>query len=139
MSQQTAAGWSSQRKKITLGGILGAAASLATIATFLTAHTHSPPNPTPPAVSPFPTQSAAGSATPAPTTPATPATTAGSAGSAYPASAQAQIVSECEASQGAPASYCQCNVTWLQANVPYSMFRQAPATFEQEADGSASC
>jgi hypothetical protein len=135
MSQQTSAGWSSQRKKITLGGILGAAASLATIATFLTAHTHSPPNPTPPAVSPFPTQPA-GSATPAPATPATTATTAGSA---YPASAQAQIVSECEASQGAPASYCQCNVTWLQANVPYSMFRQTPATFEQEADGSASC
>jgi hypothetical protein len=130
MSQQTAAGWSSQRKKITLGGILGAAASLATIATFLTTHTPSPPNPTPPAVSPFPTHPAADSATPAPAT---------TAGSAYPASAQSQIVSECEASQGAPASYCQCNVTWLQANVPYSMFRQAPATFEQEADGSASC
>ena len=138
MSQQTAAGWSSQRKKFTLGGILGAAASLATIATFLTTHTPSPPNPTPPAVSPFPTQSAGDSATPAPASsaPPSPATTAGPA---YPASAQAQIVSECAASQGAPASYCQCNVTWLQANVPYSMFRQAPATFEQEADGSASC
>lgn len=138
MSQQTGAGWSSQRKKFTLGGILGAAASLVTIATFLTAHTHSPPNPTPPAVSPFLTHSAAGQATPASTTPAPPSPAA-TAGSVYPASAQAQIVSECEASQGAPASYCQCNVTWLQANVPYSTFQQAPATFEQEADGDASC
>ena len=59
--------------------------------------------------------------------------------SGYPASAQNAIVSDCEQSYGAPASYCQCNLSWLEANVPYSLFAQTPATFEQQADAYASC
>ena len=62
---------------------------------------------------------------------------AGSSG--YPASAQNTIVSDCQQSYGAPASYCQCNLSWLEANVPYSTFAQDPATFEQQADAYASC
>jgi hypothetical protein len=59
--------------------------------------------------------------------------------SVYPASAQNSIVSDCEQNNGEPASYCQCNLSWLEANIPYSMFAQAPATFEQQADAYASC
>jgi hypothetical protein len=59
--------------------------------------------------------------------------------SGYPASAQTTVVSDCEQSYGAPASYCQCNLNWLQANIPYSMFVQDPATYEQQADSDASC
>ena len=59
--------------------------------------------------------------------------------SGYPASAQNTVVSDCEQSYGAPASYCQCNLSWLEANIPYSMFVQDPATFEQQADSNASC
>jgi hypothetical protein len=57
----------------------------------------------------------------------------------YPADAQNSIVSDCEQNNGEPASYCQCNLSWLEANIPYSMFAQAPATFEQQADAYASC
>ena len=59
--------------------------------------------------------------------------------SGYPASAQNTIVSDCQQSYGTPASYCQCNLNWLQANIPYSTFAQDPATFEQQADSYASC
>jgi hypothetical protein len=59
--------------------------------------------------------------------------------SGYSASAQNTIVSDCEQSYGAPASYCECNLSWLEANIPYSMFVQDPATFEQQADSDASC
>jgi hypothetical protein len=59
--------------------------------------------------------------------------------SGYPTSTQTSIVSDCEQTYGAPASYCQCNLNWLEANIPYSMFTQDPATFEQQADGYASC
>jgi hypothetical protein len=61
------------------------------------------------------------------------------AGSGYPASAQNSILSNCQQSYGAPASYCQCNLSWLEANIPYPMFAQDPATFEQQADSYASC
>ena len=57
----------------------------------------------------------------------------------YRASAQSNIVSDCEQNNGEPASYCQCNQNWLEANIPYSMFTQAPAAFEQQADAYASC
>jgi hypothetical protein len=59
--------------------------------------------------------------------------------SSYPASAQNTILSDCEQNYGAPTSYCQCNLSWLKANIPYSMFVQDPATFEQQADSYASC
>jgi hypothetical protein len=60
-------------------------------------------------------------------------------GSGYPGSAQSSILSNCEQSYGAPVSYCQCNLSWLEANVPYWLFVSNPATFEQQADGYASC
>jgi hypothetical protein len=34
-------------------------------------------------------------------------------------------VSDCEQNNGEPASYCQCNLSWLEANIPYSMFARA--------------
>ncbi len=52
---------------------------------------------------------------------------------------QNTIVSDCEQNNGEPASFCQCNLGWLEANIPYSMFAQDPATFEQQADSYASC
>ena len=61
------------------------------------------------------------------------------ASSVYPADAQNSIVSDCAQNNGESASYCQCNLNWLEANIPYSMFAQAPATFEQQADAYASC
>ncbi len=67
------------------------------------------------------------------------ASPASSGASGYPASAQNTILSNCEQSYGAPASYCQCNLSWLEASIPYSMFAQDPATFEQQADSYASC
>ena len=67
---------------------------------------------------------------PSPTSPAS---------SVYPADAQTSIINDCEQNNGEPASYCQCNLNWLEANIPYSMFAQTPATFEQQADAYASC
>jgi hypothetical protein len=40
-------------------------------------------------------------------------------------------MSNCERSYGMPASSCQCYLSWLEANIPYSMFVQDRATFEQ--------
>ena len=40
-------------------------------------------------------------------------------------------MSNCEQSCGAPPSSCQCYLSWLEANIPYSMFVQDRATFEQ--------
>jgi hypothetical protein len=68
-----------------------------------------------------------------PTGPASPV------GSAYPASAQNSVLSNCEQNYGEPPSYCQCDLSWLKANVSYSMFVQDPATFKQQADSYASC
>jgi hypothetical protein len=60
-------------------------------------------------------------------------------GSMYPASAENSILGDCEQNGGEPASFCQCNLGWLEANIPYSMFVQDPATFERQADAYASC
>jgi hypothetical protein len=125
MSDQMEGGWSNRKKTITVTGTLGAIASLVTIVSFLTGH--SSPTPVP---SPSPT-SAVSSVYPTDS----PTSTI----SVYPASAQNSILSNCEATSGAPASYCQCNVSWLEATIPYSTFVQAPDTYEQEADGYASC
>jgi len=115
-------GWSN-RKKASVGGTLGVLASIATILTFLSSN--SPSQPQASQNSPISSVSTTGPASPI--------------GPAYPPSAQNDIVSECEQSTGAPPSSCQCNVDWLEANVPYSTFVQSPATFEQQADGYASC
>jgi hypothetical protein len=122
MSNQMNGGWSN-RKKATVGGTLGGLASIATILTFL--NSSSSPQPQPLQNSPVSSVSTSGPASPI--------------GPAYPASVQNGILSDCEQSTGAPASSCQCNVDWLKANIPYSMFVQSPATFEQEAAGYASC
>jgi hypothetical protein len=78
---------------------------------------------------------ACGGSNPAPSPSPTPP-----GGSVYPASAQNTILNDCEQAYGQPpTSYCQCNLGWLETNIPYSMFEQDPATFEQQADGYASC
>ena len=79
-----------------------------------------------------------GSPTPPPS-PTSPASPTSPDASVYPASAQNSILINCGQNTGAPASYCQCNLSWLEANVPYSVFVQDPATFEQQADSYASC
>jgi hypothetical protein len=121
MSNQMNGGWSN-RRKASVGGALGVLASIATILTFLNSSSASQPQPQ---NSPISSVSTTGTASPI--------------GPAYPPSAQDDIVSECVQNTGAPASYCKCNVGWLEANIPYSMFVQDPATFEREADGYASC
>jgi hypothetical protein len=136
MGEQMSGGLSN-RQKVTLGGTLGVIASIATILSFLLALGNHPGHPHPgqtyPAVSSY-------SPSPPPSTvvPSTASSTPAVL-STYPASAQNSILSECEAANAAPASYCQCNVSWVEANVPYSMFVQDPAMWEQEADGYATC
>ena len=102
-------GWSNPKRTLTLGGTLGAIVSLVTIVSFLTGCQPSSPNP------------------------------ASTSNSGYPTSAQNSILADCEQTYGAPTSYCQCNLNWLEANIPYTMFTQDPATFEQQADSDASC
>ncbi len=124
-------GWSTRKKTFTMGGTLGAIASLVTIVSFLTGHSNLPPPPNPGQTSPASSVSSTGPALP--TGPASPT------GSAYPVSAQNSVLSNCEQNYGEPPSYCQCDLNWLEANYSYSTFVQDPATFEQQADSYASC
>lgn len=130
VSDQINGGWSNRKKTFTVGGALTAAASLVTIVSFLTGPAGPPPTPTPTSsptyqVTPIPTFSPTGSGSPA--------------GTAYPASAQNSIIGYCEQNLGEPLSYCQCDLSWLKANIPYSLFVTNPTTFVQEADAYASC
>lgn len=119
-------GWSNRKKTFTVGGTLGAIASLVTIVSFLTGHSGTP--------APGPTPSPAGYSV-SPTAPAPPTTTS----SEYPASAQSTILSDCQQNSGGSVSYCQCDLNWLELNIPYATFEAAPATFEAQADSYVSC
>jgi len=123
-------GWSNRKKTFTVGGTLGALASLVTIVSFVTAHNGTPA----PGPSLNPSQNPAGYST-APTAPAQVATTS----SQYPASAQSSIVSYCQQNYGGSVSYCQCDLNWLEANVPYNIFETDPTGWVGKADAYASC
>ena len=98
----------SNRKKFTVGGALGSAASVATILTFL--HPASPAVPAP---------------GPAVTTPPVPVTA-----SSIPASAASNYLSNCESDISGP-SFCECTLNWFNAHVPQSQFVQDTAALEQ--------
>jgi hypothetical protein len=123
-------GWSNRKKTFTVGGTLGALASLVTIVSFVTAHSGTPA----PGPSLNPSQNPAGYST-APTAPAQVATTSPQ----YPASAQSAIVSYCQQNYGGSVSYCQCDRNWLEANVPYNIFETDPTGWVGKADAYASC
>jgi hypothetical protein len=124
-------GWSNRKKTFTVGGTLGALASLVTIVSFFTAHNGTPaPGPTS-SPSPNPAGYSAGTTTPAPV-----ATTS----SQYPTSAQRAIVNDfLQGSPGLPVSIAQCELNWLEANVPYTTFEQDPVVYEGQADTGAPC
>lgn len=129
MSYQTNGG-SSRQRKYTVGGALAAAASIATILGFL----H------PGGSSPAPAPAPASSSQPAPAGSGAPVPSGSS--SAYPASAEASFMSTCEQSTGAPASHCACDLTWVEAYVPYWQYAQEPgaaSAWLQEAEGYANC
>lgn len=123
-------GWSNRKKTFTVGGTLGALASLVTIVSFVTAHSGTPT----PGPSLNPPQNPAGYST-APTAPAQVATTSAQ----YPASAQGAIVSYCQQNYGGSVSYCRCDLNWLEANVPYNIFETDPTGWAGKADAYASC
>lgn len=123
-------GWSNRKKTFTVGGTLGALASLVTIVSFVTAHSGTPA----PGPSLNPSQNPAGYST-APTAPTQVATTSPQ----YPASAQSAIVSYCQQNYGGSVSYCKCDLNWLEANVPYNIFQTDPTGWVGKADAYASC
>jgi hypothetical protein len=129
-------GWSSRKKTFTVGGTLGALASLVTIVSFVTAHGGTPAS----GPADNPSQNPAGYS-PAPTAPAQPATTSSDStvSSQYPASAQSAVVSYCQQNYGGSVPYCQCDLNWLEANVPYSMYETDPTGWAGKADAYASC
>src|ERR1700758_5096841 len=112
-------GWSDRKKTFTVGGTLGALASLVTIVSFVTAHSGTPA----PGSTFNPTQNPA-RYSPAPTTSAQLATT----------SAESAVVSYCQQNYGGSVSYCQCDLNWLEANVPYNMFETDPTGWVGKAD-----
>jgi hypothetical protein len=123
VSDPTNGGWSNRKKRFTVGGALAATASVITIISFLTGGNSQRPTPTP---------------TYTTIPPSNPTSSAYLAGTGYTASVQNSIISYCEQNFGEPLSYCQCDVSWLKANVAYSLFAADPPTFEQEADSYAS-
>ena len=129
-------GWSNRKETFTVGGTLGALASLVTIVSFVTAHNGTPaPGPT------FnPSQSSAGYS-PAPTTSIQLITTSSEStvSSQYSDSAQSAVLSYCQQNYGGSVSYCQCDLNWLEANVPYSLFETDPTGWVGKADAYASC
>ena len=131
-----AGGWSNRKKTFTVGGTLGALASLVTIVSFVTSHSGTPaPGPTW-----SPSQTPAGYSA-APTAPAQVATTSSepTASAQYPASAQGAVVSYCQQNYGGSVSYCQCDLNWLEVNVPYNIFETDPTGWAGKADAYASC
>ncbi len=129
-------GWSNRKKTFTVGGTLGGLASLVTIVSFVTAHGGTPA----PGPALDPSQNPAGYS-PVPIASAQLATTSSepTVSSQYPASAQSAVVSYCQQNYGGSASYCQCDLNWLEANVPYNMFETDPAGWAGKADAYASC
>ena len=129
-------GWSNRKKTFTVGGTLGGLASLVTIVSFVTAHGGTP------ASSPAfdPSQNPAGYS-PVPTASAQLATTSSEStvSSQYPASAQSAVVTYCQQNYGGSVSYCQCDLNWLEANVPYNMFETDATGWVGKADAYASC
>jgi hypothetical protein len=107
-----------------VGGTLGAIASLVTIVSFLTGHSNpSPPSPPTPIL----TSQAGSVSTPGSSSPAV---SASPTGLVYPASAQNSYLGNCEQAVSGP-SFCQCTLSWLEANVPYSQFTPDMAKLEQ--------
>ena len=45
-----------------------------------------------------------------------------SVSSAYPASAENNFLSTCYQNAGLSTSHCQCDLNWLEANYPYSLY-----------------
>ena len=107
--------WSNRKKTFTIGGTLGAIASLVTIVSFFTAHS----TPAPSSLS----QNPAGSLT-SPSSPAPPRhqSTTSSTASTY--------MSNCEQKISGP-SFCQCTLNWFEANVTQSQFAQDLAMLQQ--------
>jgi hypothetical protein len=115
-----------------VGGTLGAIASLITIVSFVTGHGSPQPSPTPIQTTQAGSVSVPGTSNPAdsPSPTGMPSPT----GTAYPASAQSSYLSNCGQNVSGP-SFCQCTLSWFEANVPYSQFTPDMAKLEQYEQG----
>ena len=75
--------------------------------------------------------------------PITAVSSAGPTGSAYPASAENNFLSTCQQNAGLSTSHCQCDLTWLEANYPYSLYSALYGADSQsavnEAEAYANC
>jgi hypothetical protein len=123
-------GWSNRKKTFTVGGTLGALASLVTIVSFVTAHSGTP--------APGPTWSTSLNTAGYSTGPTAPAPVAATS-SGYSASVQSAIVSDCQQNYYESVSICQCDLNWLEANVSYPMYESDPNGWVGRADAYASC
>jgi len=64
-------------------------------------------------------------------------------GSAYPASAENNFLSTCQQNAGLSTPHCRCDLNWLEANYPYSLYSASYGTDSQsavnEAEAYANC
>jgi hypothetical protein len=109
--------WSNRKKTFTIGGTLGAIASLVTIVSFFTAHSASAP---PSSLGQNPAGSLAYPSSAAPS--GHQSTTTSSTASSY--------MSNCEQNISGP-SFCQCTLNWFEANVTPSQFAQDLTMLQQ--------
>jgi hypothetical protein len=105
--------WTNRKKTFTIGGALGAIASLVTIVSFFTAHSTSAP---PSSLS----QNPAGSLT----------YPSSSAPPAHQSTTSSSYMSNCEQNISGP-SFCQCTLNWFEAHVTQSQFAQDLAQLQQ--------
>jgi hypothetical protein len=71
---------------------------------------------------------------------APPPDTAYPSGTAYPPSAEQNFLATCQSYTGLPISHCQCDLSWVEANYPYSTSSPAmELILVEQAENNALC
>jgi hypothetical protein len=69
-----------------------------------------------------------------------PVVTAPPPGTAYPPSAEQSFLATCQSYTGLPISHCQCDLSWAEANYPYSTSSPAmELILVEQAENNALC
>jgi hypothetical protein len=75
-----------------------------------------------------------------PVTSASPVTTPPQSSTAYPPSAEQSFLTTCQSYTGLPLPHCQCDLTWAEANYPYSTSSPAmELVLVEQAENNALC
>lgn len=120
-----------------VAAVLGVLASIATILTFVISLESKPsPQPQP---QPQPIISVSSANTTGPPN----VVSSNQVGSTYPASTENSFLSTCSQNSGLSTSHCQCDLNWMEANYPYSLYSAEYGSDTQsavdEAEAYANC